>query len=257
MIEFALCIITPDRDIADKWYRLFSRERLNVINCTGSPSRHMGHKLSTLPPDLSAINSIPPDTWGLAFVEICAKGLNSPESLKTYLNGRRNISVIVFSKPGKTSNSDISAFLESGADDFITSDMDEKVLLSKTKAHIRRLLPNLNLARMVITSADGDIEIDRVKRTIKLGLATGKNKILDGLTPKEFLIFFMLLSEEERVVSRKFLIEDIWQEKSGYVNVETIDKHVETLRRKLGTYGKNIRTVYGAGYTYKSRLKEL
>ena len=66
----------------------------------------------------------------------------------------------------------------------------------------------------------------------------------------------MLLSDETHVVSRKSIMENIWQEKSGDVNSETIDKHVETLRRKLKGYGENIRTVYGTGYTYKSQAKE-
>ncbi|HAH31333.1 MAG TPA: hypothetical protein DCL44_03350 [Elusimicrobia bacterium] len=240
MIKFTLWLITPDRDISDKWYRLFSRERLNV----------------TPLPDLSAISRIPEDTWGLAFVEICGAGFASPQSMKTFLSGRKNISVMVFSKPGKTSNPEISGFLESGADDFITSDIDERVLLSKTKAHIRRLLPSLNLARTLVMSADGDIEIDMVKRTIRLGLVSGKEKTLHDFTPKEFEIFSVLLSNEEQAVSRKSIMEDIWRERSGHVNLETIDKHVETLRHKLGAYGKNIRTVYGTGYTYKNRLKE-
>jgi len=240
MIKFTLWLITPDREIADRWYRLFSREHFNI------------HPL----PDLSAVGRIPQDTWGLALIEICQGGLKTPQDLRTMLSGRKNISVIAFSKPGKASNSDISAYLECGADDFITSDIDEKVLLSKTKAHIRRLLPSLNLARTAVTSADGDIEIEKVKRTVSLGLVSGKSKTVDGLTPKEFEILFMLLSSEDHVVSRKALMEDIWLEKSGHVNVETIDKHVETLRRKLGTYGKNIRTVYGTGYTYKTRSEE-
>lgn len=241
MINFTLWLIIPDRDIADKWYRLFSRERLNVKPL----------------PNLAAGGRIPHDAWGIAFVEICAGGLASPRDLKTFLSGRKNISTMVFSRPNKTSNSEISAFLECGADDFITSDIDEGVLLSKTKAHIRRLLPSLNMARTVVTSADGDIEIERVKRTIRLGLSSGKEKALHDLTPKEFEIFALLLSNEDHVVSRKYLMEDIWREKSGHVNFETIDKHVETLRRKLGAYGKNIRTIYGTGYTYKSRVKEL
>ena len=240
MIKFTLWLITPDREIGDRWYRLFSREHFNIKPL----------------PDLAAVSRIPQDTWGLALVEVCAGGLAAPADLKTLLNGRKNISVIVFSKPGRTSNPEISGFLECGADDFILGDIDEKVLLSKTKAHIRRLLPSLNLARTVVTSADGDIEIEKVKRTVRLGLASGKNRTLDGLTPKEFEIFFMLLGNEEHVVSRKALMENIWLEKSGHVNVETIDKHVETLRRKLGAYGKNIKTVYGTGYTYKSRSEE-
>lgn len=237
MIKFALWLITPDREIADKWYRLFTRERFNAKPL----------------PDLSAVGRLPQDTWGLAFIDSCAGGFTSPQELKTILSGRKNISIIVFSGPDKTSNSDISAYLECGADDFILSNIDERVLLSKTKAHIRRLLPSLNLARTVVTSADGEIEIERVKRTVRLGLASKKTRTLDGLTPKEFEIFFTLLSNEDHVVSRKALMEDVWREKSGHVNVETIDKHVETLRRKLGSYGKQIKTVYGTGYIFKSR----
>lgn len=237
MTKFFLWLVTPDRELADKWYRLFSRERLNVKPLLS----------------LSLFSRTPDETWGLAFVEIGPEGLREPRDLKTFLGGAKNISVIVFSKPGKITNARISGFLENGADDFITSDIDETVLLSKTKAHIRRLLPSLNMARTVVTSGDGDIEIDKFKRTVRLGLNSGKEKTLDDLTPKEFEILSMLLSSENYVVSRKSLMEEIWREKSGHVNFETIDKHVEVLRRRLGTYGKNIRTVYGTGYTYKNQ----
>lgn len=240
MIEFSLWLITSEREIADKWYRLFSRERFNCISLPG----------------FAAIGSIPQEAWGLVFVGICADGIQSPQHLKALLGGRKNLSVIVFNKPGKTSNPEISAFLECGADDFILSDIDERVLLSKAKAHIRRLLPSLNLAKTTITSADGDVQVEKVRRTVKLGPAGGKTKTLDGLTPKEFEIFFMLLGNEGRAVSRRSLMEDIWSEKSGQVNSETIDKHVETLRRKLGPYGKNIKTIYGTGYIYKGRSEE-
>lgn len=250
MIKFALWLVTPDTDLMDKWYRLFSRERLNVVTCASAAAGPGSSQAASPRANFSS------DTWGLAFMEICPGGLSSVQDLKTFLQGRRNISVIVFSKPGKTSNTEISAYLECGADDFITSDIDERVLLSKTKAHIRRLLPSLNLARTVVSSADGDIEMEKTKRTVRLGPAGGKNKVLDALTPKELEILFMLLSNEGQVVSRKSLMEEIWIEKSGHVNVETIDKHVEVLRRKLGTYGKNIRTVYGTGYRYKSQSKE-
>ena len=47
-------------------------------------------------------------------------------------------------------------------------------------------------------------------------------------------------------------MEEIWKERSGQVNCETIDKHVETLRHKLGPYGKYVKTVYGSGYMYKA-----
>lgn len=244
MIEFAIWLVTRDRDILDKWYRLFSREHLNVV--TGPSSS----------PGQAGARNAPSEAWGLAFMEVGTGGITSPQDLKTFLHGRKNISAIVFCKPARISNPEISAYLEAGADDFIPSDIDERVLLSKTKAHIRRLLPNLNLGKTVVSSADGDVEIEKVKRTVRLGPASGRNKVLHGLTPKEFEILFVLLSNEGHAVSRKSLMEGIWLDKAGHVNVETIDKHVEVLRRKMGTYGKNIRTVYGTGYTYTSRSKD-
>ncbi|OGS32937.1 MAG: hypothetical protein A2218_10130 [Elusimicrobia bacterium RIFOXYA2_FULL_53_38] len=236
MIEFALWLVSPGKDITDKWYRLFSRERLNV-----KPF-----------PDLSAVSRIPQDTWGLAFVEICREGVAEPNDLKVFLSGRKNISVIVFGKSGKITNSQISGFLENGADDFITTDINENVLLSKTKAHIRRILPSLNSARMIIVSQNGGIELDRLKRTVKTDFKAKKEKVIESLTPKEFDILTTFLCKENEVVSRSSLMEGVWKERSGEVNCETIDKHVETLRRKLGVYGKNIRTIYGTGYMYKS-----
>lgn len=235
MVKLILWIVTPDKELSNSWYNLFSRETFQTVQLL---------RLSTL--------NLPDDSWGLIFAEIGAEGMAAPNELRTLLAGRKNVSVIVFSRPGKTSNALISGFLESGADDFITNDIDEKVLLSKTKAHIRRLLPSLNAARTILISRDGDIEIDRLKRTVKTAFRSKKEKVIESLTPKEFDIFSLLLCKEAEVVSRSFLMEELWKERSGDVNFETIDKHVETLRRKLGPYGRNIRTIYGTGYTYKS-----
>ncbi len=234
MTKFIIWIATADKETSLRWHNLFSREAIQTVQLLNLPTLKQ-----------------PPDSWGLIFAEIGAPGMAAPRDLAALLGSRKNLSVIVFSGYGKTSNALISGFLESGADDFITTDIDEKVLLAKTKAHIRRLLPSLNAARTVLVSKGGDIEIDRLKRTVKTGFKSKKEKAVENLTPKEFDIFSMLLSKEEEVVPRTFLMEELWREKSGEVNCETIDKHVETLRRKLGPYGKNIRTVYGTGYTYK------
>jgi DNA-binding response OmpR family regulator len=236
MMKFVVWILAKDKALAEKWYRLFSREHFDVV----------------VLPDLQGLDGASQYAWGILFAEISTDCLPTAKCMSPLISGRKNLSCIVFSRPEKTTNSIISEFLESGADDFITSDIDERILLSKTKAHIRRLLPSINLAKTVVVSRNGTIEIDRTKRTVVLNRKAGAEKTLDNLTPKEFEIFYMLLGSEEAVVSRENLMEEIWKDKAGKVNTETIDKHVETLRHKLGTYGKNIRTVYGSGYTYKA-----
>ena len=237
MVKFMVWILAKDKAISEKWYRMFTRERFEA----------------KILPDLAALGAQDQDgAWGIVFAEIASGAMSSVKDLQAALSGRKHISFIVFSQPDKTTNTLISEFLEKGADDFVTSDIDEKILLSKMKAHIRRLLPSINLARTLVASKNGAVEIDRTRRTVTVGKKTAGEKTLENLTPKEFEIFYMLLGSEEAVVTREALMLEIWQEKAGLVNNETVDKHVETLRHKLGAYGKNIRTVYGAGYTYKA-----
>ena len=109
---------------------------------------------------------------------------------------------------------------------------------------------------LALVSRNGDVEIDRERRTVRTGVSGKKPAELPNITPKEFEILAALLCKEEQVVTRNFLMENIWKEKSGRVNFETIDKHVETLRHKLGHYGRNVKTVYGSGYMYKADGKK-
>jgi DNA-binding response OmpR family regulator len=201
---------------------------------------------------MNALGKASEGVKGLAFVSLGLADMASPADLKAFITGRKNVSAIAVAARDKAPNSVIAELLESGADDFILADIDERVLLSKVRAHLRRTLPNLACSRTLVVSRNGDMEIDRTKRTIRTGLKGKKPAAIENVTPKEFDILSTLLCNEEQVVTRNFLMEEIWKEKSGQFNFETIDKHVETLRHKLGPYGRNIRTVYGSGYMYKA-----
>jgi DNA-binding response OmpR family regulator len=236
MTDFILWIVTRDTKLSEAWYRLFTRESLRV------------ERLETL----NALGKASEGVKGLAFVSLGLADMASPADLKAFITGRKNVSAIAVAARDKAPNSVIAELLESGADDFILADIDERVLLSKVRAHLRRTLPNLACSRTLVVSRNGDMEIDRTKRTIRTGLKGKKPAAIENVTPKEFDILSTLLCNEEQVVTRNFLMEEIWKEKSGQFNFETIDKHVETLRHKLGPYGRNIRTVYGSGYMYKA-----
>ena len=234
MVNFTLWILSQDKGLAVRWHRLFNREALRVQNLLTFGDLEKAARTAK----------------GIVLAEIGVHGLETAKNLKAFTANHSNISMIIFSKREKITNVQISEFLDAGADDFITADIDERILFSKIRAHLRRLLPSLNCARTLVCSKNGDIELDRTKRTIKTGVNSKSPKSLEALTPKEFEIFSLLLCNEDQLISRSMLMEEIWKEKSGNVNVETIDKHVETLRNKLGTYGKHIKTVYGTGYTY-------
>ena len=76
---------------------------------------------------------------------------------------------------------------------------------------------------------------------------------LDGveldLTPKEYELLLLLASHPGRAFSREFLLQHLWgYDYDGFDR--TVDSHITRLRKKLGTVGEKIVTVWGVGYRF-------
>ena len=77
--------------------------------------------------------------------------------------------------------------------------------------------------------------------------------MLDGveldLTPKEYDLLLLLASHPGRAFSREFLLQHLWgYDYDGFDR--TVDTHMTRLRKKLGTVGEKIVTVWGVGYRF-------
>ena len=67
------------------------------------------------------------------------------------------------------------------------------------------------------------------------------------LTLKEYEVLRMLLENQDVVLTRDRLLNQVW----GYAfdgESRTVDVHIRTLRQKLGPAGELIETVRGVGY---------
>ena len=68
------------------------------------------------------------------------------------------------------------------------------------------------------------------------------------LTDKEAKVLDLLERNRGSVVTRKFLLENVWGY-NGQVRTRTLDVHISRLRAKLATNGKvRIHAVAGLGY---------
>jgi len=234
MSAFTFWVISPDTQHYRNWERIFRKESWDVHLC--------------LTPELFRAKYTGD---GLALIEISPEDAANPEKLLKPLMGLPGLITVVFGDLQKTPPSQVARMIEISADDFIPKNIDERVLRSKLKAYLRRAMPSPNCACTAIRSRNGDVRIDKAKRLVRICSGGSKEKEFDCLTPKEFEILYLLLSLEEQIVSREVLLNHIWGEKADTVNSETVDKHVESLRKKLGPFGRQIQTVYGTGYVLK------
>ena len=76
-----------------------------------------------------------------------------------------------------------------------------------------------------------------------------------ALTPKEFEILCLFMTNPDLVLSRGQIQDRVWgMEYLG--ETRTVDVHIRTLRQKLGVYGECIETVRGVGYRFHSSVRK-
>lgn len=133
--------------------------------------------------------------------------------------------------------------LELGADDYVTKPFSPRELLSRVRAAFRRL--NQSPEKREIYTFD-DIEVNFTKMELS---RAGKPV---PMTPQEFKMLRFFLNNEERVVSRAELLNEVWGYNS-YPTTRTVDTHILRLRQKLERdpgEPVHFRTVHGTGYKF-------
>jgi len=177
-------------------------------------------------------------------------GAKTAEGVKRVKAASAGISVILTSGP-EIDPMQIIDILDAGADDHFPDQIDDRLLLAKLKAHLRRILPSLASALDVIKSPGGELKVDRSQQQAWSKGTRNRWVTVPGLTPTEFQFLSLFLERPGRVLERHFFLDSVWKGKAEDVRPGTVDKHVESLRRKLGKHGDLIKTVYGVGYALR------
>lgn len=135
---------------------------------------------------------------------------------------------------------DILKGFELGADDYITKPFNIKIVVKRINAVFRRT--EVSRKELFIC---GNLEIDFEKRT-----ATKNEKPL-VLTPTEFKLLQLFCKNPGKVLTRKMLLESLWDNEGNFVDEHTLTINVSRLRSKISadTFAY-IKTIYGMGYEW-------
>jgi DNA-binding response OmpR family regulator len=140
---------------------------------------------------------------------------------------------------GKDSEEDVVRGLSAGADDYLTKPLRQAELIARLAA-VRRRIGQDQPVRLSL----GPIELDEENRLARIGGDTVT------LTPTEFQLARCLFSNVGKLLSREFLLRDVWGTGAD-LDTRTVDVHMSRIRRLLRIgpdMGYCIKTIYRHGY---------
>ena len=143
---------------------------------------------------------------------------------------------------------DIVRGLEYGADDYITKPFSIMILRSRIRALLRR--------NNIIENNYGDY--NKGKFVFKFtSMKFYKDNILIELSKTEQRILYILVSNENIIITRERLLGWVWPDGTEYVEDNALSVGIKRLREKLEdnfSRPKYIKTIYGKGYIWENRL---
>jgi two-component system KDP operon response regulator KdpE len=141
------------------------------------------------------------------------------------------------------------AALDAGADDYVTKPFDVDELLARMRAVLRRAPSTASPAAVITT---GDVEIDLVNRTVRVG---GEPV---HLTKTELLLLEVLVAHPGKLLGHAELLRRVWGR--GYATeTQYLRVYVANLRRKLHDDAgapRLILTEPGIGYRWIAEAAE-
>ena len=152
------------------------------------------------------------------------------------LKSRSSVPVIFLTASGDEGST--VAGLDIGADDYIAKPFRPRELVSRIRNSLRRS-GNRSLVRL------GSVAVDTDK-----GVVT-KNGAEIALSALEYKIVLTFIANRGRMLSRAYLLDEVWDMAGDFVNDNTLTVYIKRLREKIEDDPGNpeiIKTIRGMGY---------
>lgn len=190
-----------------------------------------------------------PNEWDMITLDLNLPSMDGMMVAREIRKVSQSVPIIMLT--ARDSESDQVIGLEMGADDYVTKPFSPLTLIARIKALHRRseIAETLTTDRQEETQAF-DIETAHFKLNTKTREAYLNQKLIEGLTPKEFDLLYTLAKKPRQVFSREQLLQLVW-DYQYFGDERTVDAHIKKLRQKIEKVGPQlIQTVWGVGYKF-------
>lgn len=152
------------------------------------------------------------------------------------LKSRSTVPVIFLTASGDEGST--VAGLDIGADDYIAKPFRPRELVSRIRNSLRRS-GNRSIVRL------GNVTVDTDKGVVS------KNGAEIALSALEYKILLTFIANRGRMLSRAYLLDEVWDMAGDFVNDNTLTVYIKRLREKIENDPGSpeiIKTIRGMGY---------
>ena len=223
-----ILVVEDEESLADSVRYNLEREGYSVS--VAADGRRALERFRTDPPSLVILDLMLPEVSGL---DVCRT-----------IRSHSDVPIIMVT--AKDSEADKVAGLELGADDYVTKPFSMRELVSRVRANLRRTRPHAVPSPADEVLEGGPVRMDVARHEV----AVREDAV--SLPPKEFELLEAFLRRKGRLLTRDFLIEEVWGP-DYFGDTRTLDVHVKRLRRKLEDdphRPDHLLTVRGLGYKF-------
>ncbi|MFY3792093.1 response regulator transcription factor [Ureibacillus sp. MALMAid1270] len=189
---------------------------------------------------INAIEMIEKEKVDLVLLDVMMPEMNGWEVCKE-IREFSNVPIIMLT--ARTDKNDLVKGLEIGADDYITKPFDERELVARVHAILRRTSNDNDKSTITYQEFTLDCE------TYSLHYQDSTSQ----LTLKEFNIIKALISRPSKTFTREELLEIAWDYETD-IDIRTVDSHIRNLREKLRKAkfptDEFLKTAWGIGYKW-------
>lgn len=214
------------------------KEIVEAINIYLSNEGYKVHKAYN---GLEALQIIQEKPIQLVILDIMMPKMDGMQALLK-IREEKNIPVIMLS--AKAEDTDKIMGLNMGADDYITKPFNPLELIARVKSQLRRYTTLGSMENRTNVYQSGGLVVDDERKCV----------LVDGedvkLTPVQYKILLLLISNPGRVFSIDEIYERVWNE-TAFSAENTVAVHIRKIREKIEINPKEpkyLKVVWGIGY---------